>query len=61
MKMVPYIFVLLAAILWGTVGTTKTYLSVEAGSLSIAMLRSLLGGGLLLIVVLSLRKIQLKK
>lgn len=59
-RILPYIFVLLAAILWGTVGTAKTYLPEEAGSISIAMFRSLLGGILLLLVALFLRKIRIK-
>lgn len=52
--------VLVAAVLWGTVGTTQTYLSEGIESITIAMVRSLVGGGILLIVALLLNKIHFK-
>lgn len=60
MKVLPYIFVLLAAMLWGTIGTTQTYLQDGVSSIAVAATRSLIGGGLLLIVALAMRKINFK-
>lgn len=60
MKVLPYIFVLLAAMLWGTIGTTQTYLQEGVSSIAVAATRSLIGGGLLLIVALAMRKINFK-
>lgn len=59
-RSLPYILVLLAAILWGTVGTTQTYLTEGIQPITIAMIRSLIGGGLLLVFAIILKKINLK-
>lgn len=59
-RSVPYIIVLIAAVLWGTVGTTQTYLSKGIQPITIAMVRSLLGGGLLLVLSIIMRKINFK-
>lgn len=58
MNFLPYLFVLLAAVLWGTVGTTQTFLQVGISSFSVASIRSLIGGGILLVIALFLRKIN---
>ncbi|MBK3495532.1 EamA family transporter [Viridibacillus sp. YIM B01967] len=58
--MLPYICVLLAAVLWGTVGTTQTFLTDGINPLTIAMMRSAIGGGTLLIIAICLRKIQFR-
>ncbi len=47
--------------LWGTVGTTQTYLQEGVSSIAVAATRSLIGGGVLLIVALAMRKINFKK
>ncbi|BDH60083.1 putative transporter YwfM [Lysinibacillus sp. PLM2] len=60
MNLLPYIFVLLAAMLWGTVGTTQTFLEEGVSSIAVGGVRSLIGGGLLLIVAIGMRKINLK-
>lgn len=59
-RSLPYILVLFAAILWGTVGTTQTYLSDGIQPITIAMMRSFVGGGLLLLVALTMKKIKFK-
>ncbi len=56
----PYICVLLAAMLWGTVGTTQTFLTEGISSFAVAGVRSAIGGGVLLIVTIAMRKISLK-
>ncbi|MEG0381524.1 MAG: EamA family transporter, partial [Kurthia sp.] len=60
-RVIPYVVVLIAAMLWGTVGTTKTYVTSDANPLSIAMFRSILGGGLLMIVAAVFRKINFRQ
>lgn len=60
MNSLPYIFVLLAAMLWGTVGTTQTFLSEGISSFAVAGVRSAIGGGILLIVVIILGKINFR-
>ncbi|MEG0473623.1 MAG: EamA family transporter [Solibacillus sp.] len=60
MNLLPYIFVLLAAMLWGTVGTTQTFLTEGVSSFGVAGVRSAIGGGLLLIIVLAMRKINFR-
>lgn len=60
MKAIPYILVLCAAILWGTVGTTQTYLTEGIHPIPIAMMRSLIGGGILLIIAILLKKISFR-
>ncbi|MEJ9282243.1 DMT family transporter [Ureibacillus thermosphaericus] len=61
MNILPYIFVLLAAMFWGTVGTTQTFLQEGISPIAVAGVRSAIGGGVLLIAVLGMRKINLKK
>ena len=61
MNIIPYIFVLFAAMLWGTVGTTQTFLQEGVSPIAVAATRSLIGGGVLLIAALAMRKINLKK
>lgn len=58
MKFMPYFVVLLAAILWGTVGTTQTFLQEGISPFSVAAVRSAIGGGVLLIVLVFMRKIN---
>jgi len=52
---------LLAAMLWGTVGTTQTFLREGISPIAVAGVRSAIGGGVLLIAVLIMRKINFKK
>lgn len=59
-KVWPYIFVLLAAMLWGTVGTTQTFLTEGISSFAVAGVRSAIGGGILLIAVIAMRKISFR-
>ncbi|MEK5230775.1 EamA family transporter [Lysinibacillus sp. FSL K6-0232] len=58
MKILPYIIVLLAAILWGTTGTTQTFLQGDISPIAVACIRSAIGGGALLVVALSARMIH---
>lgn len=60
MKAIPYILVLCAAVLWGTVGTIQTYLTEDIHPIPIAMMRSLIGGGILLIIAILLKKIAFR-
>ena len=60
MNILPYIFVLFAAMLWGTVGTTQTFLQEGVSPIAVAATRSLIGGGILLIAALAMRKINFK-
>ena len=60
MNLYAYLFVILAAMLWGTVGTTQALLE-NVSPFSVAFIRSLIGGGVLLIGLLIMRKIDLKK
>ena len=60
MNIFSYIFVLLAAMLWGTVGTTQTFLQAEVSSIAVAAVRSAIGGGVLLVIALFFRKINVK-
>lgn len=48
--------VLLGAVLWGTTGTTQTFLQEGISSFAVACVRSGIGGGLLLILVLMMKK-----
>lgn len=59
-NILPYLFVLLAAMLWGTVGTTQTFLSEGISSFAVAGVRSGIGGGVLLLAVLLMRKISFR-
>ncbi|SOC42287.1 DMT family transporter [Ureibacillus acetophenoni] len=60
MNLLPYAFVLFAAILWGTTGTIQTFLEEGISPIAVAATRSLIGGGVLLIAVLAMRKISFK-
>ncbi|RHW35808.1 EamA family transporter [Lysinibacillus yapensis] len=60
MNSLPYIFVLLAAVLWGTVGTIQTFLQEDVSSITVAAVRSAIGGGALLIAALAMKKIHFK-
>lgn len=60
MRILPYIFVLIAAVLWGTAGTTQTYLQQGISSFAVAGVRSAIGGGILLLIAVFLRKIQFR-
>ncbi len=60
MNLLPYMLVLLAAILWGTTGTLQTYLQEGISPISVAAYRSLFGGGLLLIILVLMKKINFK-
>lgn len=46
--------------LWGTVGTTQTFLSEGISSFAVAGVRSGIGGGVLLLAVLAMRKISFR-
>lgn len=59
--MFPFLFVLMAGILWGTAGTTQTFLDSTISPFSIATVRSAIGGGVLLVIATFLGKIDLKK
>lgn len=61
MNVLPYIFVLFAAVLWGTVGTTQTFLQEGISPVSVAAVRSGIGGGVLLVASIAMRKINFKK
>lgn len=61
MNIIPYLFVLCAAMLWGTVGTTQTYLEEGISPIAVAGVRSAIGGGVLLITVLMMRKIRFQQ
>lgn len=56
----PYFFVLLAAILWGMTGTAQTFLDKGVSPIAVATIRSAIGGGLLLIVAVLIRKISFR-
>ena len=58
MKTLPYIAVLFAAMLWGTTGTTQTFLQEDISPFAVACVRSGIGGGVLLILVLLMRKMN---
>ena len=60
LNLVPYVLVLLAAILWGTTGTLQTYLQEGISPISVAAFRSLFGGSILLIILVMMRKINFK-
>lgn len=60
MNFLPYLFVLLAAILWGTTGTTQTFLQEGISPIAVAGVRSAIGGGILLIIVLILRRVNFR-
>lgn len=59
LSMYPYFIVLVAAVLWGMTGTTQTFLNDGISPVAVATIRSAIGGGLLLVVAISLRKIHI--
>lgn len=61
MNLLPYAAVLFAAILWGTTGTTQTFLQGDISPFAVACVRSAIGGGILLIFVLFVKGIQWQK
>lgn len=60
MTVLPYIFVLLGAILWGTTGTAQTFLPDSAHPFIISAGRSATGGLFLLIIMILLKKIKFR-
>lgn len=58
MTVLPYIFVLFCAILWGTTGTSQTFLPDSAHPFIISAGRSASGGLFLLIILVLFKKIQ---
>lgn len=58
MKALPYIAVLFAAMLWGTTGTTQTFLQDGISPFAVACVRSGIGGGVLLIIAVIMRKMN---
>lgn len=60
MNGVPYILVLLAAMLWGTTGTAQNFISGEAHPLTIGAFRLMIGGFSLLIYTLATRTLSLR-
>ncbi|WP_422124113.1 EamA family transporter [Planococcus sp. X10-3] len=52
MNGIPYIMVLLAAMLWGTTGTAQNFIAGEANPLTIGALRLMIGGFSLLLFVI---------
>lgn len=61
LHILPYFCVLVAAMMWGTVGTTQTFLEEGISPISVAAVRSSIGGGLLLVISLLMKKINFKK
>jgi len=60
LTVLPYIFVLFGAILWGTTGTAQTFLPDSAHPFIISAGRSATGGLFLLIVMVLLKKIKFR-
>lgn len=60
LTVLPYIFVLLGAILWGTTGTAQTFLPDSAHPFIISAGRSATGGLFLLIIMILLKKIKFR-
>ncbi|MFC3419120.1 EamA family transporter [Salinicoccus hispanicus] len=54
------IMILVAAILWGTAGTAKTYLPENVDSLSIGAMRLIIGSLILIIIALFMRQFRIK-
>ncbi|EPD51308.1 hypothetical protein HMPREF1210_01906 [Paenisporosarcina sp. HGH0030] len=57
---IPYLLVLLAAVLWGTTGTAQTYLPQNAQPLTIGASRLAIGGFSLLLIMIVMKKINFK-
>lgn len=60
LTVLPYIFVLFGAILWGTTGTAQTFLPDNAHPFIISAGRSATGGLFLLILMILLKKIKFR-
>ncbi|MBM7706271.1 DME family drug/metabolite transporter [Chryseomicrobium aureum] len=60
MSSLPYLLVLLGAILWGTTGTAQTFLPEDAHPFVVAAARSAIGGFALLIPLVVMRKIDFR-
>lgn len=60
MNGIPYILVLLAAILWGTTGTAQNFISGEAHPLTIGAFRLMIGGFSLMLFVLLTKSIMFR-
>ncbi|QUG40027.1 EamA family transporter [Psychrobacillus sp. INOP01] len=60
LTVLPYIFVLFGAILWGTTGTAQTFLPDSAHPFIISAGRSASGGLFLLIIMVFLKKIKFR-
>lgn len=60
MNGIPYILVLLAAILWGTTGTAQNFISGEAHPLTIGAFRLMIGGFSLMLFVLFTKSIMFR-
>lgn len=56
----PYIYVLLGAVLWGTTGTAQSFLPESVHPLAIGASRLAVGGYVLLLLMLLLKKIDFK-
>ncbi|MGE6487166.1 EamA family transporter [Paenisporosarcina sp. NPDC076898] len=57
---IPYFLVLLAAVLWGTTGTAQSYLPQNAQPLTIGAARLAIGGFSLLLIMITMRKINFR-
>lgn len=57
---IPLLFVLLAAVLWGTTGTAQTFAPENTNPIALGAIRLALGGLTLLIIVLFLGKLDIK-
>lgn len=57
---IPYLLVLMAAMLWGTTGTAQTFLPSHAQPLTIGAIRLACGGFSLLLIMLIMKKINLR-
>lgn len=56
----PYIWVLLAAMLWGTTGTAQSFIAGSAHPLAIGAMRLAIGGFVLLIFVVATKKLDIR-
>ena len=61
MNFIPYACILVAAIFWGTTGTLQTFLIGDISPISIAVVRSFIGGSILLAYVIITKKLRLRK
>jgi len=56
--MQAYLLIILAAMLWGTTGTSQALAPAEASPLAIGTMRLLIGGGALLVLAISRRELH---